>query len=199
MAASPWPMPEVSTTIRSNPVTLQAAITSGRARLISEPKSRVAKLRIKTRCPLSAWSACVVHGEIAFMRMRSPSKAPPLLRREGSMEITAMRKLSAQSKRKRRISSSVKEDLPAPPVPVIPIVGIFLPTALARMSCSKPALSCFPSMAVSSCANARQWASECPSMAERACGAKPEISLSQRITISPIIPASPIFCPSSGL
>ena len=134
MAASPWPMPEVSTTMRSNPVTLQAAITSGRARLISEPKSRVAKLRIKTRCPLSPWDSWVVHGEIAFMRIRSPSKAPPLLRREGSMEMTAIRKLSAQSKRKRRINSSVNDDFPAPPVPVIPIVGIFLLTAFLRMS-----------------------------------------------------------------
>ena len=30
------------------------------------------------------------HGEIAFMRMRSPSNAPPLLRRDGSIEISAM-------------------------------------------------------------------------------------------------------------
>ena len=84
MAASPWPMPEVSTTIRSNPAHLVAATTSGRAALISLPKSRVASERMNTR-----WPFC--QGEIAFMRMRSPSKAPPLLRREGSIEITAMR------------------------------------------------------------------------------------------------------------
>ena len=46
MAASPWPMPEVSTTIRSKPVHLQAASTSGSAWLISLPKSRVARLRM---------------------------------------------------------------------------------------------------------------------------------------------------------
>ena len=49
MAASPWPMPEVSTTIRSKPATLAAAIASGRAGEISLPKSRVARLRMKTR------------------------------------------------------------------------------------------------------------------------------------------------------
>ena len=51
MAASPCPMPEVSTTIRSKPATLQAAITSGSAWLISLPKSRVASERMKTRAP----------------------------------------------------------------------------------------------------------------------------------------------------
>src|SRR5690606_26292986 len=33
--------------------------------------------------------------EMAFMRMRSPSSAPPLLRRDGSIEITATRSLSS--------------------------------------------------------------------------------------------------------
>ena len=67
---------------RSRP-TFTAASTSGRAALISEPKSRVASERMKTRGPS-------FHGAIAFMRMRSPSSAPPLLRRDGSIEITAM-------------------------------------------------------------------------------------------------------------
>ena len=72
IAASPWPMPEVSTTTRSKPATLQAAITSGSAWLISLPASRVASERMKT----FGWL-------IAFMRMRSPSSAPPVLRRVG--------------------------------------------------------------------------------------------------------------------
>jgi hypothetical protein len=42
---------EVSTTMRSKPVHLQAASTSGSAWLISLPKSRVAKLRMKNPCP----------------------------------------------------------------------------------------------------------------------------------------------------
>ena len=45
IAASPWPMPEVSTMIRSNPATLTAASTSGSAALTSLPVSRVARLR----------------------------------------------------------------------------------------------------------------------------------------------------------
>jgi len=46
IAASPWPMPLVSTKMRSKPAHLQAAIASGSARLISEPASRVARLRM---------------------------------------------------------------------------------------------------------------------------------------------------------
>ena len=129
MAASPWPMPEVSTTIRSKPAALQAAITSGRAAEISLPKSRVASERMKTRGPW-LW----LQGPIAFMRMRSPSRAPPLLRRDGSMEITATRRLSSWSRRSRRISSSVSEDLPAPPVPVMPSTGIVRACASALIA-----------------------------------------------------------------
>ena len=46
MAALPWPMPEVSTMMRSKPASLQAASTSGSAALISEPVSRVASERM---------------------------------------------------------------------------------------------------------------------------------------------------------
>ncbi len=124
MAASPWPIPEVSTMTKSKPAHLHAAITAGRAGLISEPTSRVAKLLMKTRGP-ALW----LQGDMAFMRMRSPNNAPPVLRREGSMLMRAMRKLSPKSNRKRRISSSVKLDLPAPPVPVIPNTATFLVAA----------------------------------------------------------------------
>ncbi|MFM8666474.1 MAG: methylmalonyl-CoA mutase family protein, partial [Betaproteobacteria bacterium] len=41
-----------------------------------------------------------------------PNRAPPLLRREGSIEITAMRSASSWSNRMRRMSSSVSEALP---------------------------------------------------------------------------------------
>ena len=60
---------------------------------------------------------------IEFMRMRSPSSAPPVRLREGSMEMTAIFSRSSWSRRKRRTSSSVSELLPAPPVPVMPSVG----------------------------------------------------------------------------
>jgi hypothetical protein len=46
IAASPWPMPEVSTITRSKPAALHAVITSGSAALISLPVSRVARLRM---------------------------------------------------------------------------------------------------------------------------------------------------------
>ena len=46
IAASPWPMPEVSTITRSKPAALHAATTSGSAWLISLPVSRVARLRM---------------------------------------------------------------------------------------------------------------------------------------------------------
>ncbi len=60
---------------------------------------------------------------MAFIRMRSPSKAPPLRRREGSTEMMAM-VLWSKSARKRRTSSSTSELLPAPPVPVMPSTGM---------------------------------------------------------------------------
>ena len=46
IAASPWPMPEVSMTIRSKPATLHAAIASGSACDTSQPASRVASERM---------------------------------------------------------------------------------------------------------------------------------------------------------
>ena len=89
---------------------------------------------MKTRGP---W----LHGEIAFMRMRSPSSAPPLLRRDGSIETTAIRSASSWSRRRRRISSSVRLDLPAPPVPVIPSTGILVAFAAACSSALKDSLA----------------------------------------------------------
>jgi hypothetical protein len=128
---------------------LQAATTSGSALLISLPKSRVARLRMKTRGPFC-------HGLIAFMRMRSPSRAPPLLRRDGSIEITATRGVSFWSSRRRRISSSVRDDLPAPPVPVMPSTGT-LRAAADFLTAAISGASAFSfSSAVISCASARQ-------------------------------------------
>ncbi len=56
---------------------------------------------------------------MAFIRIRSPSNAPPVFLLEGSTEITPIY-LSGKSIRKRRTNSSTSEDFPAPPVPVIP-------------------------------------------------------------------------------
>jgi hypothetical protein len=51
--------------------------------------------------------------------------------RDGSMEIRPILTLSSWSRRKRRTSSSVSDDLPAPPVPVMPSTGV-RPAALSR-------------------------------------------------------------------
>jgi hypothetical protein len=60
---------------------------------------------------------------IAFIRILSPNKAPPVLRFEGSTEINPI-VFSGKSIKKRRTNSSTKDDFPAPPVPVIPKTGI---------------------------------------------------------------------------
>ena len=73
---------------------------------------RVASDRKNTRSPSRA-----------FIRIRSPSSAPPPRRRVGSTASTATRSLSCWSMRSRRTSSSVSDDLPDPPVPVIPSTG----------------------------------------------------------------------------
>ncbi len=71
---------------------------------------------------------------MAFIRMRSPSKAPPVFRFDGSMEMMAM-VLSLRSARNLRTISSTSDDFPAPPVPVIPRTGIFNPDAsFSRLS-----------------------------------------------------------------
>ena len=85
IAASPWPMPEVSTTIRSKPATLHGGehVGQGLADLAAEvARGQAAHEDARARSAATA--------PMAFMRMRSPSSAPPLLRRDGSMLMTAM-------------------------------------------------------------------------------------------------------------
>jgi hypothetical protein len=196
MAASPWPMPEVSTTTRSKPAPCRRR--SRRAGRLADLAAEVARGQRAHEDAL-ALAKGTVHGLIAFMRMRSPSSAPPLLRREGSIEMTATRSLSPWSRRRRRISSSVSEDLPAPPVPVMPSTGILRLAACVR-AFSTSLSSALPfSSAVISWARARQFASPWPWMAARRFGRVAVRSWSQRITISPIMPARPMRWPSSGL
>jgi hypothetical protein len=61
---------------------------------------------------------------MAFMRILSPNNAPPVLRFEGSTD-TIPKVLSGKSIKNLLTNSSIKEDLPAPPVPVIPRTGTF--------------------------------------------------------------------------
>ena len=58
-----------------------------------------------------------------FILILSPRSAPPVFFLEGSTEIIAIF-LSALALKNLRTNSSVNEDLPAPPVPVIPMMGI---------------------------------------------------------------------------
>ena len=59
---------------------------------------------------------------MAFIRILSPRSAPPVLRLDGSTEINPI-VFSGKSIRKRRTNSSTSDDLPDPPVPVIPRTG----------------------------------------------------------------------------
>ena len=127
MAASPWPMPGVSMMTTSKPAARHAAMTDGRGGGTSDAEPRVARERKKI------WSP-----PMAFMRIRSPSSAPPPRRRVGSMARTAMRSLSSWSSRNRRTSSSVSDDLPEPPVPVMPRTGAGLRAAAASSWARSP-------------------------------------------------------------
>ncbi len=143
MAASPWPMPGVSTTTRSTPLVLHAAMASSRHSGTSlDP--RVASERKNTDGESSA-----------FMRMRSPSSAPPPRRRVGSTAMTATRSLSWKSSRNRRMSSSVSDDLPDPPVPVMPRTGTGRWAARERSSASRSGSSAPASSSVMMWARAR--------------------------------------------
>jgi hypothetical protein len=189
-------MPEVSTTTRSKPAHLQAATTSGSARLSSLPASRVASERMNTRGPLA-------HGLMAFMRMRSPRSAPPLLRRDGSMDTTAMDSASSRSRRRRRTSSSVRLDFPAPPVPVMPRTGMRRPAAISSIFARRPASALPSSSEVMSRASARQRFAVSGTVSDTAIsasdfGACAERSMSVSARMEPIMPFRPRCWPSSG-
>ena len=58
-----------------------------------------------------------------FILILSPRSAPPVFFLEGSTEIIAIF-LSGFARKNLLTNSSVREDFPAPPVPVIPRIGI---------------------------------------------------------------------------
>ncbi|CAM5455844.1 hypothetical protein SANTM175S_01555 [Streptomyces antimycoticus] len=183
IAASPWPMPGVSTITRSYPAAFTTSITSARcsgsSRLL-----RVARLRKYTRFPSRE-----------FIRIRSPSSAPPPRRRVGSTAITATRSLSCWSTRNRRTNSSVSDDLPEPPVPVIPSTGVTRAAAAAR-SCSRKSAGSLPSSAP---VMARATANLLPASTAAMSACLPSHrSKSQSFITELTIPARPIRCPSSG-
>ena len=183
MPASPCPMPGVSTMTRSLPAAFITAITSARCSGTS-CAPRVASERKNTRSPSR---------ELA--RIRSPSSAPPPLRRVGSTAMTAMRSLSCWSVRKRRTISSVRLDLPDPPVPVMPSTGTTRLAAARRTSSSSDSSRRPPSAPVIARATAnRSPESTCSTVTWRSA----HRSTSQSATTELIIPTRPIFWPSSG-
>ena len=105
-------MPDVSKIIKSKLAPL--SISTADCTYFDKAKldCLVASERIKTRLVL-----------MAFIRILSPNKAPPVFRFEGSTETMAM-VLSSKSIKKRRTNSSTRLDLPAPPVPVMPTIGV---------------------------------------------------------------------------
>ena len=148
---------------RSKPATLTAASTSGSAALISLPKSRVASERMKTRGRRGAAPS----SDRPRARSRSCGSGRRgarrrSCRRDGSMLITAMRSASFWSRRRRRISSSVRLDLPAPPVPVMPTTGVLASRAACVIGSRSAGVAAPLSSAVISRASARRAASSWP-------------------------------------
>ena len=75
---------------------------------------------------------------IEFIRILSPKRAPPVLLFEGSTDTIAIF-LSLKSIKNLLTNSSTKEDLPAPPVPVIPNTGASMASAILCTSAKSSA------------------------------------------------------------
>ncbi len=176
-------MPAVSTTIRSKPADFSRRIESASTALVARWARRVASERMNT-CGLAS----------AFMRIRSPSSAPPVRRRVGSMASTATRR-SGKQRTTRLSSSSVSDDLPAPPVPVMPITGgRFRDWAAALRTASASA----GSSPRSSTEIARASGTSSPAVRRPGTNAGRCRARTRCITSS-IMPSSPSFSPSSGV
>ena len=131
---------------------------------------------------------------MAFMRMRSPNKAPPVLRLEGSTEMMATR-LSSKSIKNLRTNSSTREDFPAPPVPVIPSTGT-MAFSLAFLTFSRRGAARSGKFS-----NAEITRATCPvSLSESSFSTSksPPSGKSQASTRWLIMPCSPMARPSSG-
>ena len=112
ISVSDCPIPEVSRIIKSYSAAFNTSIASPTYLESARLLWRVASERMYTRSLL-----------IAFIRIRSPSSAPPVLRLDGSTEINPIC-FSGKSIRNLRTNSSTRDDFPAPPVPVIPSTGV---------------------------------------------------------------------------
>jgi hypothetical protein len=171
---------------------LAGGSTSGRAWLISLPKSRVARLRMNTRGPWPGRDG--VHAD-AVAQQRAAALAP---RRVDADHGDAQR--SSWSRRRRRISSSVRLLLPAPPVPVMPSTGV------SRFAAARRQRGLEGRVGLAVLQRGDGLGQRAPGGLGVALqrgipsfGACADRSWSQRITISPIMPCRPMRWPSSGL
>ena len=114
------PIPEVSTMTRSKPTALQTPMARSTHSAISLPLERDAKERMYRLGSVNE-----------FIRIRSPSSAPPVFSLVGSVarRATLVPGLSLWI---RSMISSMSELFPAPPVPVIPTTGHSSPSFLER-------------------------------------------------------------------
>ena len=188
IASLPWPMPVVSTSIRSKPTAWQVSIARAMQSAISRPLPRLANERMKSSSSASE-----------FILILSPKSAPPVLLRVGSVASSATF-ASGLSRLIRSINSSVRLDFPAPPVPVSPTTGQPAPASTLRQrsrtsrKCeSEPFSAKVNNFAISPWSLAE---TGLMSEAKRASSSKSRFDASS--IASPTIPVRPRLCPSSG-
>ena len=188
ISESLWPIPAVSTRIRSKPLARRNASASSSTALVERLLRRVAIERMKIRS-----------SRRLFMRIRSPSSAPPVRRRVGSTASTAIR-VPGSHCTKRLSSSSVTVLLPAPPVPVIPTTGARW--AVARQEARSWARSSSEVVPSSSADRARAIVRSLDGVsrpcAGSACSASSARRAFVRVIRSSIIPVRPSAIPSLG-
>ncbi|CAI8159306.1 MAG: Uncharacterised protein [Cryomorphaceae bacterium] len=132
---------------------------------------------------------------MAFIRIRSPNKAPPVFLFEGSTDTTAMR-LSSKSMVKRRTSSSTIELFPAPPVPVIPRIGVCMAAAFSVID-TNACPCCSPQFSAALIQRAMVGLLA-PTNSSKLPGRVSPTKKSDFSTRSLIMPCKPILRPSSG-
>ena len=132
---------------------------------------------------------------IAFIRIRSPSNAPPVFLLEGSTDINPIVFLG-KSIKKRLTNSSTNDDFPAPPVPVIPRTGILEFSFFLWISCKVS----FAIAGKFSAADIILAIAPASFFSKRLTSSvnKSPIGKSDFSTKSLIIPCKPNFLPSSG-
>ena len=188
MASLPWPMPLVSTRTRSKPTAWQASIARSMQFAISRPLARLANER------MNRFSSARL-----FIRILSPSRAPPVLLRVGSVASRATF-APGLSRWILSISSSVRLDFPAPPVPVNPTTGQPSPSLIVRtrLSAARNLSSSAFSARVSNFASSPCWFAEIgPERDLKRAEPRRSIPLASSMA-SPTIPVKPISRPSSG-